>query len=155
MKNSLRRSAWTGLVCLLLGTLVFAGQRNARDTKDTKDQDKNDTRRPKLTLKAQPPVTVTNGRVVLTAELVGGADDYEEFFCPTTEWDWDDGTTSESTLDCQPFEAGKSQIKRRFTVDHRFRRAGQVKVAFRLKRADKILVTASTNIQVSQGLGGN
>ncbi|PYR25830.1 MAG: hypothetical protein DMF98_10905 [Acidobacteria bacterium] len=78
-------------------------------------------------------------RVVLTAELQGGANDYEEFYCPSVEWDWGDGTHSESTLDCEPYEAGKSEIKRRFTVEHIFR-AGAYKVMFRLKRRDRSLV---------------
>jgi hypothetical protein len=59
-------------------------------------------------------------RIVLTAELLGGPNDYEDFYCPTTEWDWGDGTLSESTLDCAPYESGKSEIKRRFTSSTSF-----------------------------------
>ena len=66
-------------------------------------------------------VSVSPARVVLTAEIVGGANDFEEFYCPTIEWDWGDGTQSESSSDCAPYEAGKSEIKRRFTVEHLFR----------------------------------
>ena len=61
--------------------------------KDGKDNDK----RPKITLKAQPIISMAPSKVTLRAELVGGANDYEEFYCPTIEWDWDDGTMSEST----------------------------------------------------------
>ena len=95
----------------------------------------NDARRPRLTLRAQPAVAVAPARVVLTAEIIGGADDFEEYYCPAIEWDWGDDTTSESTSDCEPYEAGKSEIKRRFTVEHVFR-AGSHQIAFRLKRRD-------------------
>ena len=49
--------------------------------------------RPRITLSARPPVGTTPQRVVLTAELVGGTDDFEEYYCPTIEWDWGDDTT--------------------------------------------------------------
>jgi hypothetical protein len=88
---------------------------------------------------------------VLSAEMVGGANDFEEYYCPTVEWDWGDGTRSESTIDCEPYQPGKSEIKRRFTVEHVFRRPGTFKVFFRLKRRDKSLATTSANIQVRPG----
>lgn len=148
----LRRSAWAGLLCLVLTTAIAtAAQRDAKNGKDAKDEN---GKRPKLTLKAQPPITISPARVVLTAELVGGANDYEDFYCPTVAWDWGDGTTSESTLDCQPYEAGKSEIKRRFTIDHRFRGQGSRLVSIRLKRNDKVVATASVTIQVQPGVGG-
>ena len=90
-------------------------------------------------------------RVVLTAELSGGANDYEAFYCPTVEWDWGDGTESESTADCEPYEPGKSEIKRRFTVEHVFK-AGNHRITFRLKRHDKPLTAASVQIQVQPGI---
>ncbi|OFV94352.1 MAG: hypothetical protein A3G76_02970 [Acidobacteria bacterium RIFCSPLOWO2_12_FULL_65_11] len=157
MSTFLRRSASTSLACLAVGTMLAAagGQRDTRNSQDAKEDKDEEARRPKLTLKAQPPVSVSPARVVLTAELVGGANDYEEFYCPTIEWDWGDETTSESTFDCRPYEAGKSEIRRRFTVDHRFRRPGSIKVSFRLKRNDKALATASVTIQVQPGVGGN
>src|SRR5262249_55109608 len=110
-----------------------------------------DSRRPKLSLKASPAISMSPARVVLTAEFVGGANDFEEYYCPTVEWDWGDGTQSESTFDCQPYEPGKSEIKRRVTVIHVFR-AGAFHVTFRLKRHDKVITSSSTNIQVQPGL---
>jgi hypothetical protein len=107
--------------------------------------------RPKLTLRARPEVSITPARVVFTAELVGGANDFEDYYCPTVEWEWGDDTRSESTLDCQPYEAGKSEIRRRFTVEHTFKRSGIYKVFFRLKRRDKAVATATTNITVRPG----
>jgi hypothetical protein len=144
--NHMRRLTWSCVMCLFLMAVVTA-QRPDRDAKD-KDAD---SRRPKVTLKAQPVVSMSPARVVLTAELQGGADDYEDFYCPSVEWDWGDGTHSESTLDCAPYEPGKSEIKRRFTVEHVFR-AGAYRVMFRLKRHDKALAAATVNIQVRQGV---
>jgi hypothetical protein len=108
-------------------------------------------RRPKVTLRATPPIGVTPLRVVLTAELTGGANDFEDYYCPTVEWDWGDDTRSESTSDCEPYEAGKSEIRRRFTVEHTFRRPGAYKIFLRLKRRDKVVLAAYTNIQVRPG----
>ena len=102
-----------------------------------------DAKRPQITLKAQPVISMSPASVVLTAELVGGANDFEEFYCPTIEWDWGDGTHSESTADCAPYEAGKSEIKRRFTVEHVFRRPDNYRVTFRLKRRDKAVGSAT------------
>ena len=135
---------------LVLCAALAAGsqQKDGKDSKEPKDKD---DKRPKLTLKAQPVVSISPSKVTLRAEITGGANDYEEFYCPTVEWDWGDGTQSESTSDCEPYEAGKSEIKRRFTVEHVFR-AGSHQIAFRLKRRDKAIAMATTTIQV-QGNG--
>ena len=82
--NPLRRYVFAGAASLALCTAVAAApQKSDRD----KDQKTPDTR-PKLTLKAQPVISMAPSRVVLTAELVGGANDFEEYYCPTIEWDW-------------------------------------------------------------------
>ena len=125
---------------------LAAGQRADSKPKPAGDDDK-----PKLTLKAQPNVSVAPARVVLTAELSGGANDYQDYYCPTVLWAWGDGTESESTFDCEPYIAGKSEIKRRFTVEHVFRRGGTQRVVFRLKRNEKVLATATVTIQVTPG----
>lgn len=148
MKNDLRRRlAWACAVCLA-GSAVLAG---AASEAQKSDKDSGEAKRPKLTLKAQPVIAMSPARVVLTAELVGGANDYEDYYCPTVEWDWGDGTESSYTNDCEPYEAGKSEIKRRFTREHVFR-AGAFRVAFRLKRRDKAVAFATVNIQVRPGL---
>lgn len=120
----------------------------AQNGRNAKPQD---NPRPRFNLRAQPPVGTAPQRIVLTAELVGGADDFEEYYCPTIEWEWGDDTKSESTIDCDPYEAGKSSIKRRFTVEHVFRRPGSFKVFIRLKRGDKAVANASTTVQVRPG----
>ena len=145
----LRRGVLTAAACLAVSTASAfpAQQKNEKEAKGQESQ------RPKLTLHAVPPVGITPARIVLTAEMVGGADDFEEYYCPTVEWDWGDETRSESTIDCEPYQAGKSEIKRRFTVEHVFRRPGAFKVFFRLKKRGKALATTSANIQVRPGGG--
>src|SRR2546425_12213210 len=66
----------------LFGVPVVAAAQDKPKDKDA------DSRRPKITLKAQPTISMAPSRVVLTAELTGGANDYEEYYCPTVEWDW-------------------------------------------------------------------
>jgi hypothetical protein len=127
--------------------LVIAAVSVAAQQKDAKEPE----RRPKLSLKAQPPVAVAPARVVLTAEMTGGANDFEEYYCPTIEWEWGDDTKSESSFDCEPFEVGKSEIRRRFTIEHQFKRSGYYKVYFRLKKAGKAVGAASVNITVRPG----
>ena len=138
-------SAFTLAVAASVSLAAFAQQKDDKDTRD-KDSDK----KPKLTLKAQPLISMAPSKVTLRAELVGGANDYEEFYCPSIEWDWGDGTQSESTSDCEPYQAGKSEIKRRFTVEHLFR-AGSYQVAFRLKHRNKAVAAATATIQVQGG----
>jgi hypothetical protein len=154
LTTNCRRLLTAVLTCLALTSpdAVLFAQTTDQNTKDNAKQVEG--KRPKITVRAQPPVGVAPFRVVLTGELQGGADDFEEYYCPTVEWAWGDDTTSESTLDCEPYEAGKSQIKRRFTVEHMFRRAGAYKVYFHLKRKDKVLGSASVTIQVQPGVRG-
>jgi hypothetical protein len=140
----LRCSLWAGAASAVV-VAAFVTAAAQKDDKDAKDQ------RPKVTLKATPIVSIAPARVVLTAELVGGSNDYEEYYCPTVEWDWGDGTQSESTADCEPYQPGKTEIKRRFTVEHVFR-AGSYRVMFRMKRRDKPIVAATANIQVRPGI---
>jgi len=102
-------------------------------------------KKPSLSLKATPPVGFT--------PLRDGSDDYADFYCAGVEWDWGDGTISENSSDCDPYEAGKSTIRRRFTADHIFRQAGQFKVTFKLKQKTKQVAAASTNVQVRGGVG--
>jgi hypothetical protein len=89
--------------------------------------------------------------MTFTAELAGGANDFEEYYCPTAVWEWGDETRSESTLDCEPYEAGKSEIRRRFTAQHTFQRSGNYKVYFRLKRGDKAVANATITIYIQPG----
>jgi hypothetical protein len=145
MNTMLGRAISVGVTCLAVSATGL-GVDAQRDTK------KEENPRPKFSLKAQPNVGIAPARVVLTAELTGGANDFQEYYCPTILWDWADGTESESTFDCEPYEAGKSEIKRRYTVQHTFR-AGAHKVWVRLKRNAKLLASANVTIQIQPGRG--
>jgi hypothetical protein len=108
--------------------------------------------KPSISLKATPQIGFSPLRVVLTAELKGGANDYEEFYCPTIEWFWDDDTKSESKGDCEPYEAGKSEIKRRYTIDRIFNTMGEYRVEFRLKQKGKTVGLGKTQVRVRPGI---
>ena len=111
-----------------------------------------DKNKPTLTLRATPVSGFAPLRVVLTAALVGGPNDYEEFYCPTIEWDWGDGTKSESKVDCDPYEAGKSEIVRNYRVNHTFNLGGEHSVRLRLKQKNKTVVSASVMVRVQPGI---
>ena len=116
-----------------------------------------DKTKPSLSLKASPPTGFAPTRVVLTAELKGGVNDYEEFYCPSVEWVWGDDTKAESKIDCEPYEAGKSEIKRRYVFDRTFQEAGNFRVEFRLKQKNKVVGATSTTVNIRPGIrdGGN
>lgn len=138
-----RSTAAAVALALVVGPLSI--QARPSDTKDKK---------PALTLKANPAVGFAPMRIFLSAELKGGPNDYQEYYCPTVEWDWGDGTRSESTADCEPYEAGKSEIKRRFAVEHMFRLPGIFNVQIRLKRKEKVLVAAATTLRIQASIPG-
>ena len=112
-----------------------------------------DDKKPSLSLKVTPPLGFSPLRVRAVVDVRDGADDYQEFYCAGMEWDWGDGTISENSSDCEPYEAGKSTIRRRFTADHIFRQQGQFKVVFKLKQKTKQVAAVSTNVQVRGGVG--
>jgi hypothetical protein len=109
--------------------------------------------RPKLSLKANPSMAVSPARVVASADVTGGPDDLEEFYCASVEWDWGDDTHSNNTADCDPYEAGKSAIQRRFSADHVYRTSGDYRIQFRLKKKNKAIASASTSVKIRPGLG--
>ncbi|HXH25215.1 MAG TPA: PKD domain-containing protein [Vicinamibacterales bacterium] len=127
------------LIVALGGGTRFLAQRDDGD------------RKPSLSLRATPPVGFSPLRVRVVVDVRGGADDYADFYCPNIEWDWGDGTVSASSEDCDPYEPGKSTIRRRFTAEHVFRQAGAYQIYFRLKQRNKVIAAASANIQVRAG----
>jgi hypothetical protein len=145
-----RGAVTTGIACVMAigaAASLFAGQKEAGQ----KDKEQKDDRRPRLVLKAQPSVAISPARVVLTAELQGGANDFQDYYCASVEWEWGDDTRSESNIDCEPFEEGKSEIKRRFTVEHVFQRSGAYKISVRLKQRTRQVAMATTNVQIRPG----
>jgi hypothetical protein len=115
-------------------------------------QSSSEAKKPSLSLKITPPVGFAPLKTRLVVDVRNGADDYEDFYCPTIEWDWGDGTVSANSEDCDPYESGKSAIKRRFTTEHTFRQPGAFRVAFRLKQKDRVVGTSTVNVQVRTGL---
>ena len=111
-----------------------------------------DDKKPSLSLKATPPVGFSPLKVRLVVDVRGGSDDYEDFYCPTIEWDWGDGTVSRNSEDCDPYQTGKSTIKRRYSIEHVFRQPDTFQVFFRLKQRDRVIAATSANIQVRPGV---
>lgn len=132
------------LAALALAALLAAPVAGAQDTPAKAE-------RPKLTLRSNPSMAFSPALITLTAELKGGDDDYADFYCASLEWDWDDGTKSEATDDCEPYEAGKSEIKRRYATQHRYNIPGVYNVRFRLKQRDKVIASVSRRITIRPG----
>ena len=145
MPQATRRRSFQAILpgLLLLGGLFDLQAAAQADTKKVK---------PTVTLKATPVVGFSPARIVVTAELRGGDDDYQDFYCATVEWEWGDDTRSQAAADCEPYEAGKSSIKRRFTVDHVFQSAGDYRVEFRLKQKNKVVARGTTEVKVRPGI---
>lgn len=103
-----------------------------------------------VTLKANPQVGFAPIRMVFTAEIKG--DEHADLYCPAVEWDWGDETKSLMQTDCEPYEPGKSEIKRRYVIDHTFDGPGAWKVELRLKQKNKVVARGSTTVQVRPGI---
>jgi hypothetical protein len=110
-------------------------------------------KKPSLSLKATPALGFSPLRVRAVVDIREGSDDYADFYCAGAEWDWGDGTMSENSSDCDPYEAGKSKIQRRFSGDHTYRQQGQFKIMFKLKQKSRQVAAASTNVEVRGGTG--
>lgn len=133
-----------GIAVLLLTVGAFAvAQEPEREKGDG---------RPSIGLKATPLMAFSPARISLRAELKGGADDYEQYYCSTVEWEWGDGTVSERTLDCAPYEAGKSEIRRFYSGTHTYTISGRYNVRFKLKKGDKVVGVAVATVQVRPGI---
>jgi hypothetical protein len=131
---------------LVLGVAAIAGS--------VADAQRNDNKKPSLSLKASPSTGFAPLRTRMTVDVRGGADDTEEFYCPAVEWEWGDDQKSQNSADCDPYQAGKSQIQRRYTAEHRFNDAGTFNVRFRLKQGTRVVASAATLVQVRDNLGG-
>ena len=99
---------------------------------------------------------------MLAAAQVRTAND---FYCASVEWEWGDGTKSENKIDCDPYESGKSEIKRRYVQEHTFRTypvdpvatspegPAQYRVKFSLKQKNKVVGSGQTMVEVRSGGG--
>lgn len=126
-----------GMACV--GTLSAGGAQDPAD------------RKPQIVLTARPVLAFTPARIKFSADLRGGADDYEDFYCAEVEWDWDDGTSSQHAGDCDPYRPGKSEIKRHFTAEHTYDVANAYRPAFRLKKRNKVVGQARADVEVRPG----
>ena len=135
----------------ICGLLLFAGGTSSAQSTD--DKEKKEPKRPSLSLKSTPATGMVPVRVSATAEFKGGDDDFQDYYCPGVEWNWGDGTVSEATADCQPYEAGVSQVKRRYTASHTYKRAGAYRISFRLKMKGRVLISQTTMVRLLGGSG--
>jgi hypothetical protein len=112
-----------------------------------------DEGKPGLNIRATPISGFAPLKVSVTVVVHGGANDYQDFYCPTIEWDWDDGTKSEEKIDCEPYEAGKSEIRRNYRAEHKYQFGGtDFRVQFRLKQKKKTVASTSTTVRVQPGI---
>jgi hypothetical protein len=109
-------------------------------------------RRPKLDLRATPRMAFSPTVAFFTAELQGGDESNEDYYCPEVVWDWDDGGRSARGADCPAYEPG-AQLERRFTAEHAYPRAGIYTVKVTLLRSGKPLAVASATVNVRPGAG--
>ena len=140
------RRAFCTVVALIALSAVIGSTSAAQQRDGDGDQ------KPTLAMRATPPVGFTPLRVSASVDVRGGADDYAEFYCAAVEWEWGDGTMSESSSDCDPYEAGQSTIERRFRAEHVYRQAGTYRVVFRLKQRDRTVAFTSARVQVRPGI---
>ena len=136
-----RRAVCTLVAALALG---FAADLGA--------QRESDGRKPSLALRATPPVGFSPLKVRVVVDIRGGADDFADFYCASVEWDWADGTVSESSEDCEPYQAGKSTIRRRYTAEHTFQQSGSYQIYFRLKQNNRVVGSGNGTVQVRAGV---
>lgn len=114
-------------------------------------QKADDTEEPELRLRATPRVAFPPAEILFIAELRGGSDDHEPLYCASVEWEWDDDTRSERIPDCDPFEPGTSEIRRRFSQRHTFQDGGSYEVRINLKKRDEVVLSARTTIELRGG----
>ena len=107
-----------------------------------------ETEEPELRLRATTRVGFPPAEVLFIAELRGGSDDHEPLYCASVEWDWDDGTVSERIPDCDPYEPGVSEMRRRFSQRHTFQESGTYEVRLNLKKRDEVIQSARTSIEI-------
>jgi hypothetical protein len=107
--------------------------------------------KPSITVRASPAVAFAPARIVATAEVVGGPDDYQDFYCAKVEWSWGDGTTSEAQDDCDPYVVGQSQIRRRYANEHKYELAGNYDIRLTLRQGKKSVGSGVINIRIRDG----
>lgn len=105
-----------------------------------------------LDLRVTPAVSFSPARIRASAELKMPDDKMADFYCAGVEWDWGDLTESEESNECEPYEAGVSEVQRRFSAEHTFQTGGRYRVTLRLRRNRQVVAAASTTITVRPGV---
>ena len=105
-----------------------------------------------LTLRVNSAMAFAPARIMLTAQLKGGTGVNEDLYCPTAEWDWGDGTVSQSSADCEPFQPNKSEIQRSYITTHVYKTGGEYTVKLLLKKAEKVVATATASLNISRAI---
>ena len=103
----------------------------------------------RVSLRASPRVAAAPATVVFNVELTGG-EDGEDLYCPVLEWEWGDGTNSEEEEECPPFEAGHTQVQRRFTASHEYRDRANPKVAVTVRKGDRVLGKDAVSLVIGE-----
>lgn len=135
---SVKRRTIAGIVALMCGGVPASSL--------AKDPPK-----PSMNLRVAPQVAFTPARMVFTAELRNVPPEDANFYCPTVEWTWGDGTQSVESSNCDPFEPGVSQLRTRYTKQNVFYTPGRYKVTLRLKQRDKVVLAGTASITVREG----
>jgi hypothetical protein len=138
-QSPLARRTLVVLAILSLGVALYA-------------QKSGDDKKPSLSLKATPVTGFAPLRVRLTVDVRGGSDDNQDYYCPSVEWEWGDDLNSGNSEDCAPYEAGKSEIKRRYTAEHVFRNEGTYRVTLRLKQKTRVVAMGTATVEVRPGV---
>ncbi len=161
LRSSVHRWAW---LLAIVAAAVAAPTTPAAAPSAQKPPEK---KKPSISLRANPTAGFSPLRVVVTAEVRGGSDDYEDFYCASVEWDWGDDTKSENKADCDPYEPGKSEIKRRYVQEHTFRALTtdmpgansmptgpqQFRIRFVLKQKNKVVGSGQTVVEIRSSMG--
>jgi hypothetical protein len=105
-----------------------------------------------IDLRITPAVSFAPSRIRAIAELQVPDERTAEFYCAAIEWDWGDLTESAESNECEPYEAGVSEVKRVFSAEHTFQTGGRYRVQLRLKRNRKVLASSSTTVTVRPGV---
>jgi hypothetical protein len=105
-----------------------------------------------IDLRVTPVVSFAPARIRAIAELKLPDAKVPDFYCAGIEWDWGDLTESEESNECEPYEAGVSDVKRHFSAEHTFQSGGRYRVTLRLRRNRKVIASSSTTVTVRPGV---
>ena len=130
----------TAMTAVIIATLASAGSAGDKP------------RKPRLDLRAAPRMAFSPVNVLVTAELTGGDNALDDYYCPEIEWNWDDGGKSVHEADCAPMETGAT-FERRYTANHAFRQPGSYNVKMTMRKGNRAIAVATAVVTVHPGAG--